>query len=265
MRRGFVLFAALLLATSWASAQPQLQQAPPQRKAPPEAALQGEQKLRWVCKQLRLDEAQMQKADALLQAYKAEVDEQRQDPAGLLQRIQDKYAELRAAEAEGNAELAKKLRVELKEMTPGAQAESRFFTDLEQILTEGQKAKLPATRKRAESSGDTAMKPIHVLKAARKSGLTADQEKEVEKLLETFRNEIVASRPENAQAAAERVDKIVEQVRGVLTADQRPTFDKEIEALRDNPPPATALQVPGAPTSPPPSGTPEPPVPPPGK
>jgi iron-sulfur cluster repair protein YtfE (RIC family) len=261
MRRGFAFFAVLLLGASWASAQPPPGQPQPPRKPQPEPTLQGEQKLRWVCKQLRVDEAQMQKADALLQAYKAEVDEQRQDPAGLLQRIQDKYAELRAAEAEGNAELAKKLRAELKEMTPGAQAESRFFTDLEQVLTEEQKAKLPATRKRAESTGDVAMKPIHVLKAARKAGLTAQQQKEAEKLLETFRAEIVASRPENAQAAAERVDKLVEQVRGILTPDQRPAFDKEIEALRDNPPPATALQMPGAPPTPPPTGTPELPAP----
>ncbi len=214
------------------------------RRGQPEPSLQGEQKLRWVCKQLKLDDGQMQKVEALIQVFQAEVAEQRQDPAALLQKIQDKYAELRAAESDGNAEKAKQLRTELKEMTPGAQAEGRFFTDLEQVLSEEQKAKLPAVRKRAESVGDVTMKPVHVLRAAHKAGLNVEQNQKLEELLETFRGEIVANRPENPQAAAERVDKFVEQVREVLTPAQRPAFDQEVEAQRDNPAPATALQPP---------------------
>ncbi len=245
MPRGkwFVLFLVVAVA---APAMSQLQPAPPPgaRRSQPEPSLQGEQKLRWVCKQLKLDETQMQKAETLIQVYKAEVEEQRQDPAALLQKIQDKYAELRAAESDGNAERAKQLRTELKEMTPGAQAEGRFFGDLEQMLTDEQKTKLPAARKRAESVGDVAMKPVHVLRAAHKAGLNAEQNQKLEGLLETFRGEIVASRPENPQAAAERVDKFVDQVRELLTPAQRPAFDKEIEELRDNPAPATALQPP---------------------
>jgi hypothetical protein len=245
MPRGkwFALFVVITAAVP-ALSQPPPTQAPGARRGQPEPSLQGEQKLRWVCKQLKLDEPQMQKVDALIQVYKAEVEEQRQDPAALLQRIQDKYAELRAAESDGNAEKARQLRAELKEMTPGAQAEGRFFTDLEQVLTEEQKTRLPAVRKRAESVGDVAMKPVHVLRAAQKAGLTAEQNQKLEALAEAFRGEIVANRPENPQAAAERVDKLVDQVRELLTPAQRPAFDKEIEEVRDNPPPATALQPP---------------------
>ena len=208
-----------------------------------------------------MNDEQTQKVDSLVQIYKAELDEQRQDPAALLQRIQDKYAELRAAESDGNAELAKKLRAELKGMTPGAQAEARFFTDLEQILTDEQKTKLPSIRKRAESTGDVAMKPVHVLSAARKTGLTVEQQTQLEKTLDAFRTEIVANRPENPQAAGERVDKFVEQVREILTPSQRPAFDKEVEALRDNPPPPTTLQVPASQPRPP-GAAPETPAPP---
>ena len=137
--------------------------------------MQGEAKLRWVCKQLQLDEKQMQQAEALIAIYNAEFDEQKKDPAGLLLKIQDKYAESKAAADAGNTELAQKLQAELKAMAPGIQPENHFFENLEETLTPAQKPKLPAVRKRAESGGESVLRPIHVLRAVRKLSLTPDQ------------------------------------------------------------------------------------------
>jgi uncharacterized membrane-anchored protein YhcB (DUF1043 family) len=230
---------------------------PGQRRPPPaETGPQGEQKLRWICKQLRLDEKQMQTAEALIQVYKAEIEEQKKDPSALLQRIQDKYAEVRAAQSDGNTELAKKLQAELKELAPGTQAESHFFKDLEPALNPDQKEKLPAVRKKAETVGDVSMRPVHVIRAARKLGLSAEQDQKVESILEEYRKNIASNKPDSPEASAERVDKLVQDVRAVLTPAQAQAFDKGIEELREAAPPATALPAAAGPPTTQPEPTP---------
>lgn len=213
----------------------------PRRAAPAETGPQGEQKLRWICKQLHLDETQSQTAEALIQIYKAEVEEQKKDPSALLQRIQDKYAELRKAQADGDTDLAKQLQAELKEMAPGVQAENRFFGDLEASLTPQQKEQLSVIRKKAETIGDISMRPIHILRAARKRGLSLEQEKQLEAILDEFRKNMVANRPDSAEANTERVNKLTQDIRALLTPPQAEAFDQEVRELHDGAPPATPI------------------------
>lgn len=270
-RKGTTLLVAAFFGGALALAQVQVQPAPPGQPAPPASPaaqpaqagpprLEGEQKLRWVCKQLRIDDKQMQQAEALIAIYNAEFDEQKADPAALLMKIQDKYSEVQAAQNAGNAERAKELQAELKNMAPGVLPEMHFFDSLEEILTPEQKAKLPAMRKRAESPSDGALRPIHVLRAARKLTLAETQREQLEKVLDEFRAASQANRTENAEAAAGRMDKFIQDVRAILTPAQAEAYNKEIESLRESPPAPIPAQVPTVPGATPPApGQPTPP------
>lgn len=282
MKQAVMVSITALLCGGSAWAQLQVQPAPPtppvrpatQPAQPGPARLEGEAKLRWVCKQLRLDEKQMPQAEALITAYNAEFDEQKADPAALLMKIQDKYAEVQAAQNAGNTELVKKLQAELKNMAPGALPEEHFFDALQEILTAEQKARVATVRKRADAPGDGVLRPVHVLRAVRQLTLTTEQQGKLEKALDEYRAASQAARTENAEAAAARVDKFVLDVRAILTPPQGEAFDKEIDSLRENPPaaiPAAPTKAPNAPAHPAPpippatpgAPAPQPPPPPP--
>jgi hypothetical protein len=156
-------------------------------------------------------------------------------------RIRDKLAEVQAARDEGNTELATKLQAELREMAPGVKAENTFFESLIQILTPEQQAKLPDLRERADKLGDISMRPVHVVRAARKVGLTLDQQKEIEKLLADYRTRLVSERPTNKVETKTRVEELVDNIRAILTPEQATRFDTLINDLRAGAEPARRI------------------------
>ncbi len=244
MKRLLTIFALAIFCTACAHAQMSgMRPGRPQRSQQDEGP-KGEQKLRYICKLLKLNDDQMQQAEALIAIYKAEVAEQREDPSALLQKIQDKYAELRAAKQDGNTELARKLQQELKNMAPGVQAENHFFAGLEQILTNEQKTKLPEIREMAARAGDISIRPIHVFQAAQAQGLTLEQRKELEKTFDQHRRDRMTNRPEGKEDEMARVDQLIEQVRDLLKPEQVQSFNDRIEALRGAAPPPQPVKVP---------------------
>jgi|GEM_PF-2495744 len=225
----------------------------PQSAAPPaddQSGLQGERKLRWICKQLRLSDEQMQQAEALIAVYNAELKAMEAEAVELLQKIQDKYAQIQAAKAQGDTQAVQTLQEELRNMAPGVQAENHFFEGLQEVLNDEQKERLPAIRKRAAAAVDIMLRPVHVLRAVRKLTLTSEQDQKVEKLLADFRQKQVTSRPSNQQAAEEQVDQLVADIRALLTEEQAALFEREITILRDDPPPARPIELPSPQTKP---------------
>lgn len=204
----------------------------------PEQGPEGEEKLRWICKQLKLDDQQQQQAEALMAVYHAALEEQGDNALELMERIRDKLAEVQAARDDGNTELATKLQAELREMAPGVKAENTFFESLVQVLTPEQQATLPDLRERADKLGDISMRPVHVVRAARKVGLTLDQQREIEKLLADYRTRLVSERPTNKVETKTRVEELVDNIRAILTPDQATQFDKLIHDLRAGAEPA---------------------------
>jgi hypothetical protein len=233
-----------------------------------------------MCQQLKLDAEQTKTVAALIAVYSAEVEEEKKDPAGLMQRIMDKYAEVRAADAAGNTELVAKLKAELNEMRPGVKPENNFFESLSQSLTAEQKATLaqvreraakadvvpPPTRDRAATPVDTApspsrdraantsqtgLRPVHVLRAARRLDLTPEQQRQLEQTLDNFRTSTFGGRtrasPDDVSA---KVGQLVTEVRAFLTPEQAQKYDAEIAALRASAPPPQPVRIPGmSPTS----------------
>lgn len=245
MTRGVCLLIVGLLgvALAWAQLYPS-RQPKPQQSGP-----KGEAKLRWICKQLQLDEMQRQQAEALIPIYDATLAKLRESGAKLMEEIQALYTELREAIEAGDKEREKELRAQLADMAPLKQAEKAYFDALEQVLTEEQKAKLPEIRKRAETVGDIAMRPVHVLRAARKHPLTREQHIQLEKVLEEFRASQTGTPPQNEGARSEKMDQLTKDVRAILTAQQAEEFDKQIADLRDGAPAAERFEPPTPPTT----------------
>lgn len=231
--------AALLAAAQGVQIKPTQ---PPGRQ--PQAAApkgpQGEAKLRWVCKQLKLDEQQWQQVEALIAVYHATLEEQKQDPVALMEAVRDKFAELQAAQQADDKELTEKLRDELRNMAPGVGGENSFFDSLQQYLTDEQKARLPEVRQRAQKIGDISLQPIHVLRVARDLSLTAVQDRKLEIALADFRAKQAANRSPNAEDTAP-ADELIQTIRLILTPEQAQQFDQQIDELRMGAPPAKTV------------------------
>lgn len=227
--------------------QIELKRIPPPRPTQPQqeevAAPQGDKKLRWVCRQLRLNDEQMQQAEALIAVYNAELTEMQANAPELLQKIQDKFAELQKAKADGNQDEVTRLQQELREMAPGVAAENHFYDSLMGVLYEEQAERLPAIRKRAENAGDLALRPVHVLRAAMKLSLNQEQRAQLEKLLADFRQLQLNERTRTDAEAEQRVDQLVADIGNVLTAEQKAEFSKSVKELREAPPAATPIEL----------------------
>ncbi len=183
-------------------------------------------------------------------AYHAELKDMEENAAELLQRIQDKAAELQAARTAGDTEKTQRLQEELRNLAPAAQAENHFFEGLEQHLTAEQRTKLPQILKKAETVGDISLRPVHVLRAVRKLGLSSEQDAQLEKLLDEYRTSAATARGEKPQATEERVEQFIANVRAILNPNQVEVYDKAISALRDDPPSPAPFEPPVAATPP---------------
>lgn len=242
-----ILLGVTGILSAWAQVPPATR---PAARTPEEPALRGEAKLRWICKRLQLNEPQTQQMEALITAYNAELAEYQKDPAEMAHQLQEKSAEIQAARAAGDEQRVEKLRQELRELAPEARAEKTFFERLEQSLTEAQKTRLPQLRELAKDPKSASLRPFHVIQAARELGLSPDQDRRLEEVLETFRKNQMVDRPKDFTAMEERVEQLVQDVRAVLTAAQAAKFDDRIATLRFSAPAPVPVQLPAPATSP---------------
>ena len=254
MRNSVCLLIVGLLAAVSASAQLGGQRPPVPRPGAQahEAGPKGEKKLRWICKQLHLDDKQKQQAEALLATYNAQLADAEKNREELLVRLQAKVAELQKAKEAGDKELEAKLQQELRAMAPGIKAENDFFEALSASLTEEQKAKLPEIRAKAETVGNISIRPIHVLRAARKQSLTPEQERGMEKLLDNFRASLQTDRDQTPDAATRKTEQLIQDVRALLTPEQAAKYDKDIDDMRDGAAPPERVSLPGGKAAAPP-------------
>ena len=228
--------------------------APPPRLAtrPAEdSGLQGEAKLRWICKRLQLNEQQTQQMEALIAAFNAQMAEGQKDRTDMLRKLQERSAEIQAAREQGNEALVEKLRAELRELSPDVRAEKDFFEALVQVLTEPQKTRLAQVRELAKNPQSATLRPVHVLRAARELGLTPDQDRRLEEVLDSFRKSLMVDRPKDQAAMEERTEQLVRDLRPVLAPDKVARFDEKLSEWRINPPPPHPAQLPAPAAVPP--------------
>jgi len=232
MRRiTFVWLTALLLAvTSFAQTARPTQRTP--RGGEQVVPLRGEQKLRYLIRQLDLGPKDREFVEGLLEVYADQVRAQKtgQEQRGdLLERVRVLYAKMEEAEQAGNTQRAEELREQMKLLGPGVLAEREFLAALEADLSDDQKAALKQAQQRLRRVPDGALRPIDVLKAAQVLELAPEQQSKLSKLLREYRAHAkgLAGRL-SGPARQLALGRIISDIRGILTPEQAERLDQQI-------------------------------------
>lgn len=226
MRTSIMLVLAALLAPSLAAAQPG-----PQRKA-----LQGETRIRYLLIQAELSPDQQKQADALLEVYRAQIEEEKKNPEEFVAKIRAVYEEVMEAKNAGDTERAKQLEKELRSMAPGAQAERDFFIALDPTLTAKQKARLERAKTRLNRRGQNPeVTPADVLDAARAMDLSPAQQEKVDDVEKRIREKVGQAGAMTDMTRERLIDETVDLVKRTLTSEQAKEFEQEIKLMRKRP------------------------------
>jgi len=216
------------------------------------------QKLRYICKQLDLDEKQRQHAEGLFAVLEAEATSSPEDLRRHLEMIQAKYQDVQAAEQAGDTERAEKLREELKNLAPGVMAERNFINGLSPALRQDQKVKLESLLKELENVSDLSLKPIQVIRLARQFKLTGEQREKLAQAEQSFRKAMAEAGPAEQSTRNQMVDKLATDVAAILEPAQRAEFERQVGRLRPDtppvPPPAPTTAPAASPAGPRPTG-----------
>lgn len=238
----------------WAQPQgapPAMPVAPPTARPPanPSPALSGAEKLRWVTDRLNLTEEQKKQVEALVQIYDAEVQAGQSDPQALGQKMKEKLAEIEEARGKGDEATATRLQQELREIVPHVAAEKNFYANLEQTLTDEQKARLPGLREHAESGKGLYVRPVQVLRAVYATDPTTAQFDKIEQVLDEYRQQMVTVRSIDAGNISKMVEDLTAKLRTILTPPQAEKFDRALDLLKMSVPEAKALNFGAAPAA----------------
>lgn len=243
MRRAALVLCMLFMAIGVSQAF-QVKMTPVPAKPPANEGPKGEDKLRWVCRQLRLDSEQSQQAEALITLYKSRLEEMSSNALELMTEMRDLAAEIKAKQEAGDTAAVAALQERLRNLAPSRRAENEFFENLSQYLTEDQKARLPQVRARAEVVGDVKLRPAHVVKLVLSLELTNEQRAQFETLMRQYREDVRRLRPQDENLIADRVQQFATDARALLTPDQQKQFDTGFDALQQNAPPAEQVALP---------------------
>ena len=236
MRRiPFVWLTVLLLAvTSFAQTIRPTQRTP--RGGERLVPLRGEQKLRYLIRQLDLGPEDREFVDGLLEVYAEQVRAQKaeqEEQGDLHERVRVLFAKMEEAEKAGDKQRADELREQMKVLGPGVLAERELLATLEANLSDDQKAALKQAGQRLHRVPDGALRPIDVLKAAQALELDPKQQRKLSKLLQEYRSYVSGIAGRLSGPTREfALGRIVSDIRGILTPEQVERFDKQIVKLR---------------------------------
>ena len=148
-----------------------------------------------------------------------------------MEEIQNLWQARREAEQAGDTERVQALNEEIRNLAPPTSAERKFVEGLLPALNDEQKAKFDFLYKRFQNATDLWIKPIEVVRLARKQNLTPEQEQQLDRRVQAFREAIGTAKD------VERRDLLIGLVNDVwslLTPAQRAEFDREITFLDPN-------------------------------
>jgi len=204
-----------------------------------------DQKMRYICKQLELTREQWEHAEGLFAILESEANPGPDQLKDLMEQIVATNQELQKAREAGDKEREEVLREELRNLAPGVAAEKHFIEALMPVLTPQQQAKLQTLLETLKDVTDLSLKPIEVIRIARGLGLSPDQDRQIEQLMQEFRKSIATAN--SAQAEKSLLEKLIADVGVLLTSEQKTQFDREIDKRRlDAPPGYTGAAPPEA-------------------
>ena len=231
MRR--YVFALLLVPMLSVPLLAQMTQLKPQpaHRPPRPSSIPVDLKMRYICKQLDLDEKQWQHVEGLLAVVEAQKRSNPESLAEYLRQLQAVVQERDAAREAGDAERARELNEKLANMAPGRKAEKDFIADLLPALTDEQKKKFEELQKSLANVTDLSLKPIQVLRVAREYDLTPDQHKALLKIQEDFR-ERMEKASDSGEARAKMLQELIDQVSAIFEGERRREFEERIDKMR---------------------------------
>lgn len=214
------------------------------RRADRGIILEGENKLRYILKQLSLDAQQAKDADSLIAVHTAMMAEVSKEEALIarLYEIQALMVEMKAAEADGNTARVGELKEQIRQLAPDYQADKQFYESLDGILKDEQKKQLEKVRARITANPDVSLTPNDVIEAARETNLEADQRTKLDDVLKNFRADMAKEPPQTLPDRLKKVDDLAAKVRELLKPEQAKQFNATIERLRPPMPQSTATQ-----------------------
>ncbi|MEP0846497.1 MAG: hypothetical protein HRF50_06695 [Phycisphaerae bacterium] len=147
-------------------------------------------------------------------------------------------AELREARKAGDAHRAEQLEAQLRRLRDDAGTTFEFLTAVERILRGDQKPVLDEYRREFEAPADSAAatQPAHrdarhVLRAARRARLDASQRESVQRIEADALREFQATPRSDRQAHAALYERVVKQIRELLTAEQSELFERRLAEI----------------------------------
>lgn len=196
---------------------------------PKRAALQGERRAQYLANQLFLTPEQEKSVEGIIETAF------HQGPAETLDinKVQSLMQELREAQEKGDKDTEKRITDELREMGRGKNSEPEFLDNLRPLLNSEQQKLLQFHVERLERNPSGVVRPVDMVGTARRLGLDAAQNAQLDKVLDEFRTEInkpVA--PPQDGPRPEQMDNLLSQCRQVLKAEMQPKYDDTIKRMR---------------------------------
>ncbi len=142
--------------------------------------------------------------------------------------IQSLMEQLRAAEEAGDTAKADELRAQLAAVRePDGAPVEQFFTDLEKILTEAQKATLAELQSGAREGAAARGTDVQdILRAARRLDLDSATRDKVQEIMQRSMRERRALRRADTTAQSELATKTRQEIEALLTAEQKQQFEE---------------------------------------
>ncbi len=226
----------ILPLVGWVLAGSALAQAAPE--ALPVAAIHSKQnlakekKVRYLLRQVHPTEQQVAQAEGLLESFASEAVA---PPEQIdLEKVKELYKELEAAQKAGDRDSVQRISEELRTIGKGGGGdnEQELFANIASMLDDKQKKLFDAARARLARNQTGCIRPIDVFNTAKGLGLNADQTAKLAAQREQFRIAINEGAKRTEEQDAEALNKLIADVRAILTPEQTKSFDASIQDLR---------------------------------
>lgn len=191
--------------------------------------LSSELKMKYIIRQLDLKPDQVQHVQGLMESFApnkasgANID---------IEKIRVLAKQMEDAQKAGNQAEVDRIRQLLVEEGRGESNEEDLYTNLANVLTDEQKARLAEIRARLATNPTGSIRPMDVVRAARATKLTDEQSAKLNALRDKFRTTISDGPKLTEEQEKDLLNSFIGDVREVLTPDQLQRFNDILERMR---------------------------------
>jgi hypothetical protein len=190
--------------------------------------LLGAKRVRYLLRQLDLTEAQAARAQELLETTLVDAG----DAPVNIDEVRKLWTQIERAKDAGNQDKVDALTQRLQRLGQDTAADADFFMNLEPSLTGVQKEMLEQARARLDRNPSGAVRPIDLMRAARRLDLTEEQQDKMRAARAAARKKIGPLLKLSGKLERELVNLYADEVRALLTPEQLLQFEYRVRALR---------------------------------